>query len=298
MAETEEEPHNLANNTAFELDCQGNAQKKIETQKPKGFIYPNGQTVMETETALRKLPSLNEVQSRPIRGGNFNSYLSADTIIEHANEIFGSTGYSIRVMELKQDHLEEKVDDKGLTRYSLIAHAVIRVTFANGCIKENVGIGKFGNTKELAAAIDKAYKEAVTDGIKRCLRPMGSYLGHALDENKIKAENRRVADIRTKKLQSVMGGAGVPTLNNLKGNPVGRRREAPKFTTKQIKDVKPMQAVKPMKAMQPALPTETKPRMKEEVVYSDVSDSEDEEFIPTNKKEKKPKLQFSMSDSE
>ena len=95
--------------------------------------------------------------------------------------------------------------DEESGKYSCGYTAIIRVTLKDGTFHgksnlilskleilnffnakiEDVGYGSSENQKSKAAAIDKARKEAVSDGTKRALRQFGNYLGNSVLDKKL-----------------------------------------------------------------------------------------------------------------
>lgn len=56
----------------------------------------------------------------------------------------------------------------------------MRVTLRDGAFHEDIGYGEALNLKSRSGALDKAKKEATTDGLKRALRCFGNVLGLCL----------------------------------------------------------------------------------------------------------------------
>ena len=58
--------------------------------------------------------------------------------------------------------------------------SIVRVTLRDGAFHEDIGYGEALNLKSRSGALDKAKKEATTDGLKRALRNFGNVLGLCL----------------------------------------------------------------------------------------------------------------------
>lgn len=58
--------------------------------------------------------------------------------------------------------------------------ATIRIELKGGSYHEDVGYGTGDNQRSKAAALEKAKKEAITDGVKRTLRFFGNSLGNCI----------------------------------------------------------------------------------------------------------------------
>ncbi|WVQ78161.1 hypothetical protein IAT38_000242 [Cryptococcus sp. DSM 104549] len=121
------------------------------------------------------------VTQRPGPGGSTKlSYIEGWKVINLANEVFGYNGWSSSIVSLTTDFLEQNKEG----RVSVNVTAIIRITLLDGTFHEDVGCGQGENIKGKGAALDKAQKEAVTDGTKRALRTFGNVLGNCLyDKN-------------------------------------------------------------------------------------------------------------------
>lgn len=107
------------------------------------------------------------------------SYLEGWKAIDLANDVFGFNGWSTSIIRLDQDFLQSSSDGRINCCYS----AIIRVTLRDGTFHEDTGTGHSENQKGAAAAIEKAKKEAVTDGLKRALKTFGRLMGNCLYDN-------------------------------------------------------------------------------------------------------------------
>ncbi|TXT13725.1 hypothetical protein VHUM_01092 [Vanrija humicola] len=117
------------------------------------------------------------VSQRPGMGGGPKlSYLEGWKAINLANDVFGFNGWSSSIISLKTDYMD--VTDQN--RVTLGITAIIRVTLQDGCFHEDVGYGTAENLRGRSAALEKAQKEAVTDGLKRALKHFGNVMGNCL----------------------------------------------------------------------------------------------------------------------
>ena len=118
-----------------------------------------------------------DVKSR--KQGNFSlSYIETWRAIEVANECFGYGGWSHGVKEIKQAWAGEVQGKKG-TRFEVHAICIGWLRVGDVLI-EDVGYGSgmsYGNEGE---PNELAYKEAVSDCLKRCLRCFGDRFGNCL----------------------------------------------------------------------------------------------------------------------
>jgi len=111
-------------------------------------------------------------------GGSKLTYLESHRAIELANDIFGPDGWSCSVVSSEVDYCAE--DAPG--RWSCGISALIRVSMTNGSSHEDVGYGIAEGMKSRGMALEKAKKEAISDGRKRALRLFGNGLGNCVCE--------------------------------------------------------------------------------------------------------------------
>lgn len=121
------------------------------------------------------------VSFRPGGGGTTVSYIEGWKALNLANEIFGFNGWNSEIVGERVDFLESG----GPGRFSMGFTAQIRVTLKDGTYHEDYGYGYIENAKSKAMAFEKCKKEAITDGIKRCLRCFGNVLGNCLYDRTI-----------------------------------------------------------------------------------------------------------------
>lgn len=111
-----------------------------------------------------------------VRSGFGNTqltYVEGWLIISLANKIFGFDGWSSEMKSFTEEYLDN-IDGRISVGYS----CCVRVTLKNGIYKEDVGFGSSEGQKTKGQAIEKAKKEAATDGLKRALRQFGNALGN------------------------------------------------------------------------------------------------------------------------
>ncbi len=92
-----------------------------------------------------------------------------------ANETFGFNGWGHSVTHQSIDFVDQSND-----RFYVGVSAFIRVQLKDGTYHEDVGYGVSEGMRSKALAIEKACKEAVTDGLKRALRSFGNLLGNCI----------------------------------------------------------------------------------------------------------------------
>ena len=117
------------------------------------------------------------ISSRTGPGGQKVHYLSAEKVINLANNVFGFNGWSSSIKVITIDFVEEHPQTG---KVSLGLSVIVRVTLRDGTYHEDIGYGHIENCKGKAAAFEKAKKEGTTDGMKRALRSFGNVLGNCL----------------------------------------------------------------------------------------------------------------------
>ena len=65
-------------------------------------------------------------------------------------------------------------------KYYVGSSATVKVQLKDGAFHEDVGYGTSEGMKSKALSVEKARKEAVTDGLKRALKSFGNVLGNCL----------------------------------------------------------------------------------------------------------------------
>lgn len=125
------------------------------------------------------------------QGGQSLSYLQTHDAIQLLNNIFGTTGWNLQVVELKEVAREER-EKNGKSQYLVgyTAHVRLQVQFIDGThvMKEDVGAGNGQDYQSFYSTSESATKEAVSDALKRAARHLGNQLGGALYDK----EQRRV----------------------------------------------------------------------------------------------------------
>ncbi|KII87877.1 hypothetical protein PLICRDRAFT_111926 [Plicaturopsis crispa FD-325 SS-3] len=138
-------------------------------------------TIMKLASLQAKLdqklgPEYISTRAGPGGAGKL-TYAEGWKIINLANEVFGFNGWSSTVVSLTTDFLDFNEESR---RYCTGVTAIVRVTLRDGVFHEDIGYGSAENMKAKGALLEKAKKEAVTDGMKRALRNFGNLLGNCL----------------------------------------------------------------------------------------------------------------------
>lgn len=129
------------------------------------------------ESALRKRLGPAFVSQRPAAGGQRVAYIEGWKAVGLANEIFGFNGWSHTVRSCDVDFCDYQGG-----RFFVGVSAIIRVTLRDGSFHEDQGYGVSEGMRSKALSIEKARKEAITDGLKRALKSYGNALGNCLSD--------------------------------------------------------------------------------------------------------------------
>ncbi|XP_046444280.1 DNA repair protein RAD52 homolog isoform X2 [Daphnia pulex] len=128
------------------------------------------------QSTLRKDLAPEMVSQRHGPGGQKLAYIEGWRLIALANEVFGFNGWSHQVVQQTIDCVDQ-VDDKFYVGVS----STVRVELKDGSFHEDIGYGVCEGMKSKALSLEKARKEAATDGLKRALKGFGNVLGNCLN---------------------------------------------------------------------------------------------------------------------
>ncbi|XP_062245583.1 DNA repair protein RAD52 homolog [Platichthys flesus] len=138
------------------------------------------------QNALRQRLGPEYISTRVAGGGQKVCYVEGHRVIGLANEMFGYNGWSHSISQQNVDFID-LINGKFYVGVS----AFIKVQLKDGAFHEDVGYGVSEGLKSKALALEKARKEAVTDGMKRALRCFGNSLGNCiLDKEYLLAINK------------------------------------------------------------------------------------------------------------
>jgi DNA repair and recombination protein RAD52 len=110
------------------------------------------------------------------------SYIEGCQAIASANEIFGFGKWSTFLEIIKVNTISVDKAGKQGWKTGIVMKVRVDVCMANKSYSshEDVGLGFATSYKDEIETYDSAYKEAKTDGIKRCLRHYGNQFGNSL----------------------------------------------------------------------------------------------------------------------
>ncbi|XP_016523575.1 DNA repair protein RAD52 homolog isoform X1 [Poecilia formosa] len=113
-------------------------------------------------------------------------YIEGHRVISLANEMFGYNGWSHSISQQNVDFVD-LINGKFYVGVS----AFVKVQLKDGSFHEDVGYGVSEGLRSKALSLEKARKEAVTDGMKRALKCFGNALGNCiLDKEYLLAINK------------------------------------------------------------------------------------------------------------
>ncbi|NWI49170.1 RAD52 protein, partial [Calyptomena viridis] len=143
--------------------------------------------------ALRQRLGPHYISSRQAGGGQKVCYIEGHKVISLANEMFGFNGWAHSVTQQNVDFV-----DLNNGRFYVGVCAFVKVQLKDGSYHEDVGYGVSEGLKSKALSLEKARKEAVTDGLKRALKCFGNALGNCiLDKDYLQAVNKLPRQVPT-----------------------------------------------------------------------------------------------------
>ncbi|XP_004692597.1 PREDICTED: DNA repair protein RAD52 homolog isoform X1 [Condylura cristata] len=138
------------------------------------------------QSALRQRLGPEYISSRMAGGGQKVCYIEGHRVINLANEMFGYNGWAHSITQQNVDFV-----DLNNGKFYVGVCAFVRVQLKDGSYHEDVGYGVSEGLKSKALSLEKARKEAVTDGLKRALRSFGNALGNCiLDKDYLRSLNK------------------------------------------------------------------------------------------------------------
>ncbi|XP_035827022.1 DNA repair protein RAD52 homolog isoform X2 [Aplysia californica] len=138
------------------------------------------------QNALKQRLGPQFISQRTGAAGLKLAYIEGWKLINLANETFGFNGWSHSVTQQTTDFVDH-INGK----YYVGVSALVKVQLKDGMFHEDVGYGVSEGMRSKALSLEKAKKEAVTDGLKRALKSFGNSLGNCLgDKDYLKCVNR------------------------------------------------------------------------------------------------------------
>lgn len=143
------------------------------------------------------------------------SYLEGYHVIDEANRIFGFDGWSYFVDDISVVAEQDvAIGAKKTPGKQVGVIAQVTVT-AGGTTRQDVGFGSQRSTNSVEV-YEMAYKEAVTDALKRSLRSYGNQFGNALYDKTQKNVEVRTNPSKRLREDSPRGGTPSKTVDDYK----------------------------------------------------------------------------------
>ncbi|XP_062856127.1 DNA repair protein RAD52 homolog isoform X2 [Trichomycterus rosablanca] len=149
--------------------------KKHTSNMCFGQYHYSAEEYQAVQNALRQRLGPEYISTRQAGGGQKVCYIEGHKVISLANEMFGYNGWSHSISQQNVDFVD-LINGKFYVGVS----AFVKVQLKDGSFHEDVGYGVSEGLKSKALSLEKARKEAVTDGLKRALKCFGNALGNCI----------------------------------------------------------------------------------------------------------------------
>ena len=150
------------------------SQPVVTAAQVQGIREFNETERQQISQRLLESPPDEYIEKRPGPGGKEIFYIQGGNVIKLANEVFGFDGWSFHTVTSDVMFVDEDPSRGG---FSACVSVHVRVTIGGGTVREDCGGGHCKNVADKNEAVNRARKEAVTDGCKRALRSFGPFLG-------------------------------------------------------------------------------------------------------------------------
>ncbi|XP_026991957.1 DNA repair protein RAD52 homolog isoform X1 [Tachysurus fulvidraco] len=155
--------------------CSEKGDKKQAASMCFGQYRYTAEEYQAIQNALRQKLGPEYISTRQAGGGQKVCYIEGHKVISLANEMFGYNGWSHSISQQNVDFVD-LINGKFYVGVS----AFVKVQLKDGSFHEDVGYGVSEGLKSKALSLEKARKEAVTDGLKRALKCFGNALGNCI----------------------------------------------------------------------------------------------------------------------
>lgn len=156
------------------VNCGNNDNDKNNNNQQNSKRQFSSSESEDIQANLTRPLDVDNVQFRSNGTGGNVAYLEGWRAINLANEIFGFNGWSSEILQIKTEFSE--TDSNG--RHTVGVSCRVRISLRDGTFHDDIGYGSGENQRSKATCYDKAYKESVTDAMKRALRLFGNRLGN------------------------------------------------------------------------------------------------------------------------
>ncbi|XP_053111845.1 DNA repair protein RAD52 homolog isoform X3 [Hemicordylus capensis] len=178
--------HFLSGMSRRELIRDGSSNTSAVSNMYFGQCQYTADEYQAIQAALRQRLGPEYISSRQAGGGQKVCYIEGHRVISLANEMFGYNGWAHSVTQQNVDFV-----DLNNGKFYVGVCAFVKVQLKDGSYHEDVGYGVSEGLKSKALSLEKARKEAVTDGLKRALKCFGNALGNCiLDKDYLRSVNK------------------------------------------------------------------------------------------------------------
>ena len=142
-----------------------------------------GRSVAEIGRRLEQYLGPEFISERSGEGGRKLSYLEGHELVGLLNSILGWDGWQTRIVNSTTDYEDVSNGGKWSVGVATTVRLIVRVKGDEGTrevAREDVGYGMMENAPSRGKAMEKARKEATTDGLKRAARLLGNATGGCL----------------------------------------------------------------------------------------------------------------------
>ncbi|GMM34446.1 recombinase [Saccharomycopsis crataegensis] len=154
-----------------------NEKSSADIPTANNYIPYSQEEVWRLTEKLSKHLGPEYVSKRSNGAAGMVSYIEGWKAFNLANLVFGFNGWSSELKSTSVDYVDIKKETNAI---SVGLSVVVRVTIRDGTYHEDIGYGSVENGRSKSGAFEKAKKQAITDGMKRCLRYFGNALGNCL----------------------------------------------------------------------------------------------------------------------
>ncbi|XP_039213834.1 DNA repair protein RAD52 homolog isoform X1 [Crotalus tigris] len=180
------EGYTICQRTPIEMARDGNVNTNDTANTWFGQCRYTADEYHAVQAALRQRLGPEYISSRQAGGGQKVCYIEGHRVISLANEMFGYNGWAHSVTQQNVDFV-----DLNNGKFYVGVCAFVKVQLKDGAYHEDVGYGVSEGLKSKALSLEKARKEAVTDGLKRALKCFGNALGNCiLDKDYLRLVNK------------------------------------------------------------------------------------------------------------
>ncbi|KAF4091167.1 hypothetical protein AMELA_G00034020 [Ameiurus melas] len=155
--------------------CNEREDRKHTASMCFGQYHYTAEEYQAIQNALQQKLGPEYISTRQAGGGQKVCYIEGHRVISLANEMFGYNGWSHSISQQNVDFVD-LINGKFYVGVS----AFVKVQLKDGSFHEDVGYGVSEGLKSKALSLEKARKEAVTDGLKRALKCFGNALGNCI----------------------------------------------------------------------------------------------------------------------